>query len=202
MVKPINIVLVEHSFLIISGVEKMFAEFPGTVLAGVFDGDEKNLANLVLSINPDIVIVNPELLGEKLNLFVKSFDNQTETVLIGLCSENIKANVRSRFRNMLEIGSEKHELMQQFKQIVRPLLKNEEENKDDLSLSDREKNILRMVALGLSSMEIADKLFLSIHTINTHRKNILRKLGIKTVSGLMVYSLLNRLVSLEEIEGK
>lgn len=202
MVKPINIVLVEHSFLIISGVEKMIAEFPGTVLAGVFDGDEKNLANLVLSINPDIVIVNPELLGEKLNLFVKSFDNQTETVLIGLCSENIKANVRSRFRNMLEIGSEKHELMQQFKQIVRPLLKNEEENKDDLSLSDREKNILRMVALGLSSMEIADKLFLSIHTINTHRKNILRKLGIKTVSGLMVYSLLNRLVSLEEIEGK
>lgn len=202
MEKPIKIVLIEHSFLVISGVEKMVSELPGTLLAEVFNGDEKNISNLVIAAKPDIVIINPERLSEDLDLFVKILENSADIVLIGLCRESTKANVGSRFRYRLELESEKHELMHQFRQIVKPLLKSEADNKEDFSLTEREKNIVRLVALGLSSMEIADKLFLSIHTINTHRKNILRKLGIKTVSGLMVYALMNSLVSLDEIEGK
>lgn len=66
-------------------------------------------------------------------------------------------------------------------------------------LSKREKEIIRQVALGLTSKEIADKLFISMHTVLTHRKNINRKLGIKTVSGITVYAILNALVSPDEI---
>ncbi len=66
-------------------------------------------------------------------------------------------------------------------------------------LSKREKNILREVALGLTNKEIANKLFISIHTVTTHRKNITRKIGIKTVSGLTIYSILNGLIKLEEV---
>ena len=63
-------------------------------------------------------------------------------------------------------------------------------------LSAREKEILVCVAKGMLNKEIADKLCLSIYTVITHRKNITRKIGIKTVAGLTVYALLNGLIDM------
>ena len=68
-------------------------------------------------------------------------------------------------------------------------------------LSEREKTILKHVAKGLTNKEIADQLFLSVHTVITHRKNITSKLGIKTISGLTVYAILNNIISLEELRS-
>lgn len=75
-----------------------------------------------------------------------------------------------------------------------------DENGKDSDISEREQIILKHVALGLTNREIADKLNLSIHTVITHRKNITRKLGIKTVSGLTVYAILNNLVDIKDVE--
>ncbi|HJZ41953.1 MAG TPA: LuxR C-terminal-related transcriptional regulator [Bacteroidales bacterium] len=66
-------------------------------------------------------------------------------------------------------------------------------------ISDREKDVLRLVALGNTNKEIAGKLFISSHTVITHRKNITAKLGIKTIAGLTIYALLNKLITSEEI---
>jgi DNA-binding CsgD family transcriptional regulator len=73
---------------------------------------------------------------------------------------------------------------------------------DDLQnedLSDREKDVLRLVALGMTNREIGEKLFISAHTVITHRKNITAKLGIKTIAGLTMYALINQLLIPEEI---
>ena len=67
-------------------------------------------------------------------------------------------------------------------------------------LSDREKEILVSVAQGLLNKEIADKHNISINTVITHRKNITRKIGIKTVAGLTVYAILNNLIDINAIE--
>jgi len=67
-------------------------------------------------------------------------------------------------------------------------------------LSDREKEILVSVAQGLLNKEIADKHNISINTVITHRKNITRKTGIKTVAGLTVYAILNNLVDINTIK--
>lgn len=64
---------------------------------------------------------------------------------------------------------------------------------DDYELSDREKEVLLLVAKGLSSKEIADKLCVSIHTVNSHRKNISQKTGIKSVAGLAAYAMICKL---------
>lgn len=67
-------------------------------------------------------------------------------------------------------------------------------------LSAREKEILVCVAKGMLNKEIADKLCLSIYTVITHRKNITRKIGIKTVAGLTVYALLNGLIDMSTVQ--
>ncbi|MBR6269645.1 MAG: helix-turn-helix transcriptional regulator [Bacteroidales bacterium] len=67
-------------------------------------------------------------------------------------------------------------------------------------LSDREKEILVSVAQGLLNKEIADRHNISINTVITHRKNITRKTGIKTVAGLTVYAILNNLIDINSIE--
>jgi DNA-binding CsgD family transcriptional regulator len=53
--------------------------------------------------------------------------------------------------------------------------------------------------LGLTNKEISEKLFISTHTVITHRKNITAKLGIKTIAGLTMYAAINGIVSRDEI---
>lgn len=67
-------------------------------------------------------------------------------------------------------------------------------------LSDREKDVLVEVANGLSNKEIADKLFISIHTVISHRKNISRKLNIHSTSGLTIYAIVNNLVDINNVD--
>ncbi|MBQ7273232.1 MAG: helix-turn-helix transcriptional regulator [Bacteroidales bacterium] len=67
-------------------------------------------------------------------------------------------------------------------------------------LSAREKEILVSVAKGMLNKEIADQYNISIYTVISHRKNITRKTGIKTVAGLTVYALLNNLIDMNSIE--
>ena len=77
---------------------------------------------------------------------------------------------------------------------------SEEADTERQELSDREKEILVSVAQGLLNKEIADKHNISINTVITHRKNITRKIGIKTVAGLTVYAILNNLIDINAIE--
>ncbi len=71
---------------------------------------------------------------------------------------------------------------------------------DNGELSAREKEILVCVAKGMLNKEIADACNISVNTVITHRKNITRKTGIRTVAGLTVYALLNRLIDTSNIE--
>jgi len=76
----------------------------------------------------------------------------------------------------------------------------EQPDEERNELSDREKEVLVLVARGLLNKEIADKLNISINTVITHRKNITRKTGIKTTPGLTVYAILGGLVDINSIE--
>lgn len=58
-------------------------------------------------------------------------------------------------------------------------------------LTKREKEVLRLIAKGLSTIEIAEQLFVSTHTVDTHRKNLLGKLGLKNTAGLVRYAFEN-----------
>ena len=69
--------------------------------------------------------------------------------------------------------------------------------KDKQHLTPREKEIIVLVCDGLSNKEIADKLSISVRTVDCHKNNILQKLGLKSSVDLVKYGLKNELVSLE-----
>ncbi|MBP5319032.1 MAG: LuxR family transcriptional regulator, partial [Paludibacteraceae bacterium] len=64
-------------------------------------------------------------------------------------------------------------------------------------LSERETDVLRLLLEGLSNKEVADKLFLSTHTVISHRKNITAKTGIKSLAGLTIYAITNGIIRLD-----
>jgi len=64
-----------------------------------------------------------------------------------------------------------------------------------MNISEREIEIIRYIAEGYSNQEIADKIFLSVHTVTTHRKNIMSKLGISNTAGLVMYAIREQLIS-------
>ncbi len=76
---------------------------------------------------------------------------------------------------------------------------SQKKSAESMSLTERERDILKLVALGRSNKEMAHLLSISIHTVISHRKNITDKLNIKSISGLTVYAILNRLIDAESI---
>ncbi|MDA3890506.1 MAG: LuxR C-terminal-related transcriptional regulator [Salinivirgaceae bacterium] len=125
------------------------------------------------------------LIGKLLNS-----SNHIEFILI--TSLDSKNEMDSIFINDPSI-----DIIRKIKQIAE---KKEEGANSMADLSEREKDVLVQVALGLTNKEIAEKLFISIHTVITHRKHITDKLGIKSISGLTVYAILNKLIDTENID--
>jgi len=71
--------------------------------------------------------------------------------------------------------------------------KKAENNPHMVELTEREKDVLRLIVQELTSHEIADKLFISFHTVETHRKNLISKLQVKNIAGLVKYAVQNGL---------
>ena len=92
-------------------------------------------------------------------------------------------------------------------EILRPALSqvsveqpSQSNTQDTDALSERERDVLIQVVNGLSNKEIADKLFISIHTVMTHRKNITRKLNIHSTAGLTIYAIVNKLINIDSLK--
>lgn len=78
-------------------------------------------------------------------------------------------------------------------------IETEEKPKAQEVLSDREREIVGCIVRGMTNKEVAEKLFISVNTVLTHRKNIARKLNIHSVSGLTIYAIAGGLVNINEI---
>jgi DNA-binding NarL/FixJ family response regulator len=66
---------------------------------------------------------------------------------------------------------------------------------EPIKLSNRELEIIELIAEGYTNTQIADKLFLSAHTINTHRKNVMSKLGVNNTAAIVMYAVKTKLIS-------
>lgn len=192
-----TIVVIEQNYLIQAGLESVMGELPGFVFLKAYSGKEKNLMGLLIKHNPDVIIVNPLMLEQPVATFLNRLKEKTSSVVFGITDISSPEKIKSPFSHLLYFSDNKLELQKKIKLVIEPAKQQQQR-----VLSEREITILKHVALGLTNQEIADLLFISVHTVTTHRKNIIKKLGIKTISGLTVYALMNQLVSMEEMENK
>ena len=100
--------------------------------------------------------------------------------------------------DIISVADSQQEILDKFQRFFFEEPDNDDPQNESSVLSDREIDVLKEVSKGYSNKEIADRLFISINTVITHRKKITEKLEIKTIAGLTVYALMNKLIRPED----
>jgi DNA-binding NarL/FixJ family response regulator len=196
--KQLRILLIEDSFIVREGTKTLLSMFGLPFSMEECDKAPSDLVRLLNKTKPKLVIAKPILLDQYHVLPRNSHDNGT-IIYIGLHADHTSSQLQGRFDYMLALNSDKATLLQALDHIMKSAGFIGEKT-ESATLSERELMILKLVALGHTNNEIGERLFISTHTVMTHRKNITRKLGIKTVSGLTVYAIINNLIKVEELQ--
>ncbi len=144
-------------------------------------------------------------LNELKDVFIRHYHQKNNMILasalsdIIICHEDLCSHCEIEDRLFIP-AVERLEKSMMLEAHEQPAVVSQEE-KDDLvdSMTSREKDIIRCVAHGMSNKEIADKLFLSINTVTTYRRNISAKLQIHSSAGLAIFAILHKLVNINEI---
>ena len=186
------IVIATSSFIICKGLTDILKElYTGKKILSVNNTEELEKLNANNAIS--LLLASSDILS---NLKMSLFREKQVIKLIQARPDYIETD--SENYELLFLDDAEDAILHVLKRNLAVMDKNSASNKTESVLSDRELDIVREVALGKTNKEIADKLFISVHTVITHRKNITRKLGIKTVSGLTVFALLNKLIKMSD----
>lgn len=154
----------------------------------------------------DITALHRRPLDQKLSelkkLIIKYFKSDNNNYLINsvlydifLLEEDLISHSKLETKLFLE---EIKKLENKYKENPSLVLKKKTEN--DTLLSEREKDVIICIVKGLSNKAIAEKLFISINTVTTHRRNIAKKLNIHSSAGLTIYAIMNKLVDIKEVK--
>lgn len=199
--KPlVSVLIVEPSEIIVEGLRTMLEQAGGyNLLAPMHDAS--SLEERLPVLRPDMLIVNPTLLdfSSKQQLAALSAARPKMSI-VALVYQYIESGVMDNFKYVIDIRQTRSSVLSLLKTAVESTNTTmRKENSpvdisDDYELSNREMDVLVLVAKGLSTKEIADKLNISVHTVNSHRKNITHKTGIKSVAGLAVYAMIHNLM--------
>ncbi len=193
----LSVLICDSSYIVRKGLADLLEELEGDLTIREA-GDSETLLSLLEYTDPDIVIINPSVFEAgsfPVDLMLKG--DRKKVIGLSFCSNS--QNNRY-FIETIYLNDPKSTVLEKVRKVAgRSETGSSGKGGKGFEITDREKLIVRYIALGLTNREIAEKLFISTHTVVTHRKNITRKLGIKTVSGLTVYAILNNLINMDEI---
>ncbi len=210
----IKIMLVDDHELILNGLKFMFdAETDFEIMATAKNGIEaidKLYQNKIDLLITDIKM--PEMNGLELTRFTRQKFPDIKIIALTLYkdTEFVKAIIEAEADGYILKNEDANEIKtiirhimndgtyysREIVTILRDELKSEKSKSSNLpELSKREIEIIKLICQELSSLEIAEKLFISKATVDVHRKNIVQKLEIKSVVGLIKYALQNEIVS-------
>lgn len=160
--------------------------------------DMSDIASQLERLHPDGVIINPMLLGYTSRHDIKQqIKLPPQTAIVALVYNMIDEQFYKFYDGVIQINDSDAKI----ESILSGCFDRAEEGGlDQNDLSEREREILVSVVKGMSNKEIADFHNISIHTVITHRRNIGRKLNVKSVSGLTIYAILNKLVDITDIK--
>jgi DNA-binding NarL/FixJ family response regulator len=211
--KKIRILIADNQMLIRQGIKSLLGgNTDFEVVCEVGEGSE--IIEGISIAQPDVVIIDFQLPGffciddiariyqhfPNANILVVSTNQNKPDILkaleYGVSNYILKLCDKEEFISALYATARKERFF--CGKVIDAILDNQfakNESCDGINLSPREIEIIQLIADGLTNGAIAEKLFLSIHTVSTHRKNILRKLDLNKSSELIMYAIKNGLIS-------
>lgn len=158
--------------------------------------DPFTLLQTVKSLRPDIVLVSCNVCSPPMIETVRTIADLPKARFILYCETITDELLAERCEGHLSAEESDKEVID----LITSLLTADEREEVPGELTPRERDIIIGVVKGMTNKEIADELFISPNTVTTHRRNIVKKLDIHSASGLTVYAIMNKLVSLQDIK--
>lgn len=194
----------DHAIVVEGLTEILRSQSNLKIIGTASDGEE--LIKLMLNRKADVVILDinmPKMNGIQCTEWIKTNSPHTKVIILTMFPE------KSYIDQLIKVGADGCLLKSRgSKDLIEAIdrVTNSRSYFDTINdflepnahpaynLSERELEIIRLIVNGLTSIEIAEKLFISEHTVKTHRKNIWKKMGINSVSQLITYAMNNKLL--------
>lgn len=196
----LKIVVAETAVIVRSGLTAVLKRIPNLNVHPVEVASPNALQNYIHLHTPDIVIVNPTFGGWFELPAFKAETRKPGIRYIALVCSVIDSNALKEYDESIAICDDIDAITGKINQLLRSEDEEEDKESEQETLSQREKEIIICVVKGMTNKAIADQLFLSIHTVITHRRNIARKLQIHSPAGLTIYAIVNKLVELQDVK--
>lgn len=194
----INIVIAEPSSIVYEGLSGILNR-RGHQQMNILRADDLNaLAQLQQRTNVDLVMINPSLIQNQTKLFNNIKREFPSVQWVGIVYSFYDHQLTSMLDTLIPISDTPERIVNSVQKLIdHQSMQTDHHQQQTENLSEREIEVLKLLVAGNSNKEIADKLFISTHTVVTHRKNISQKTGIKSVSGLTIYAVVNNIITLE-----
>ncbi len=197
----LKVLLVEPSVILRSGLSVVLKRIPGYWLQPIEIGAMENFEHILELHKPDILLVNPSFWSIADMERVRLHPTNPEMKVVAFTSSIYSEDLLAKYDETITMHDSAEQIKERLDRLYNEPDGEKDNNPDENELlSAREKEILVLVVKGMTNKEIAQKLFLSTHTVITHRRNIARKLEIHSTSGLTVYALMNKLVELDDFK--
>lgn len=211
----IRIAVVDDHEIVRDGIKILLEDEPGMHIA--FEAENgKEAINLCKEDTPDIIIMDitmPEMDGIQATKIIKDSYEDVRILALTMLSEDqhIRKMIKAGASGYILKSSGKEELIKAIKNImdgqhyfsddatqailqelVSPDVKSSREP-EEVNITDREMEVLRLIVDEYTNQEIADELFVSVRTVDAHRRNLLQKTGAKNTAGLVKYAIKSEL---------
>ena len=197
--EAIRIAIAENSVIIRNGMTAVLKRVPNLKIQPMEVLSTDALQEFMRMHTPYILIVNPVFDGYfDLNRFREN-PRTSHIKCVALQGSLLDTTLLNKYDEVISIFDDMDTITGKILQLQKHS-GNEDVEEESESLSYREKEIVVCVVKGMTNKEIASKLCLSIHTVITHRRNIVRKLQIHSPAGLTIYAIVNKLVELDDVK--
>ncbi len=217
----IKILLVDDHRLVQDGIASILGQTEGISICGKCASGEEAVG-LVRSLSPHVVlmdIVMKGMTGIEATRWIKDMDSAVKVILISteVKKEFVSAGIKSGIDGYIPKDVTKDILVEAihkvfngeryFTDAITKLIFEDfyltekggkkRDRKTTNELTERENEILELVAQGIGNKEISERLFISVRTVETHKTHILDKLGLKNATELIKYAIKHNIISIE-----
>lgn len=194
-----KVLLIIPSRIMVRGIEGVFNDLGEFRVEGILSDISRTSETRLKNMDADIIIIDPIVFDYATRPVGRSvIAEYSDAAVVALQTAVMDDDLWKQYDEVINVYDSPATIIKKMRSALTSRL--DVPKSDSHELSTREKEILICVAKGMLNKEIADLYNISIYTVITHRKNITRKTGIKTVAGLTVYALLNNLIDSSAVE--